>query len=436
MTTNHETALIGLLIKQPALMDSCQLLFNLKNPFSDGKLNKIFGHIQELCDMSGNIDRRELMKLGIKEGIPADAYGDILSNAGFEINLSSYVQSIYEAHTKQLLNTLGHKLVNCINDDLTSVSEYLTICRETIEGIDKAASITTGVTIEEAIQEVKKKTEMLAAGNDHHYIKTGILAIDRLIHGVTTKTMSILAARPSQGKTALGITAMSNQMAAGVASGFISVEMSEAELIERLAQVRSDVSVFEFTHQNMGQGRKDKFYNSLDNFGGCPLIQIQRTTNRKIGNIRNMARNMKNSNPDLKIIYIDYVQKILGSDPRAMKTAQMEEISGALTDIATDMDVHICCLAQLNRGGEETPSMSHIKDSSCLEQDASYIFLLKRSLEEQRTAQGPELKALDAAILIEKNRGGRTGVANLAFNAITTKFYDATFDHMNDNGGI
>ena len=100
------------------------------------------------------------------------------------------------------------------------------------------------------------------------------------------------------------------------------------------------------------------------------------------------------------------------------------------------MDVHICCLAQLNRGGEETPSMSHIKDSSCLEQDASYIFLLKRSLEEQRTAQGPELKALDAAILIEKNRGGRTGVANLAFNAITTKFYDATFDHMNDNGGI
>jgi len=218
-------------------------------------------------------------------------------------------------------------------------------------------------------------------------------------------------------------------MKAGVACGFISVEMSEAELIERLAQVRSEVSVYEFNHQNMVKGRKDSFYQHLEGFGDCPLIQIQRTTNRKIGNIRSMARNMKNKNPELKVIFLDYVQKVIGSDSRQDKRIQVGEVSATLTDMASDMDVHVAELAQLNRDGDDVPNMKHLKESSDLEQDASYIFLIHRDLEQQRKAEGDELKSLSSQIMIAKNRGGRTGMADVAYNAITTKFYDATFEH-------
>lgn len=429
MTTNHETALIGLLIKQPALMDSCQLLFNFANPFSDPKLNKIFGHIQQLCDMSNKIDRRELMKLGGTQGIPADFYGDIAQNAGFEINIGEYVQKVYNGHVKQLLSTMGNKIINCVNDDLNDASEYLRICRETIEGIEKASCVSTGVTIEDAIKEVKEKTEMLAKGDDKHYIKTGILAIDRLIVGLTTKTMSVIGARPSAGKTAQGITFMANMMADNVACGFISVEMSEAEILERLVQVRSDISVYEFNHQRMSPSRKDKFHQHLDSFGGCPLVQVQRTTNRKISNIRSMARNMKNNNPELKVIFVDYLQKITGSDSRQDMRLQVGEVSATLTDMAADMDVHICCMAQLSRQGDEAPTMSHLKESGQIEQDSHYIFLLHRDLEAQRNAGPDELKALDSQIMIAKNRGGRTGMADVAYNAITTKFYDNYTDY-------
>jgi len=430
MKTNHEISLIGLLMKQPALMDSCQLLFNFANPFSDQRLNKIFGHIQQLCDMSNRIDRRELMKLGIAQGISADFYGEIAQNAGFEINLGQYVQDVYNGHVKQQLIIMANKVINCDKDDLNGASEYLRICRETIEGVEKASCVSTGVTIEEAIAEVKEKTEMLQAGDDKHYIKTGILAIDRLIVGLTTKTMSLFSARPSIGKTAGAITMMSNMMSAGVPCGFISVEMSEAELMERLAQVRSSVSVYEFNHQNMSQNRKQSFYQHLEGFGDCPLIQIQRTTNRKIGNIRSIARNMKNNNPELKVIYIDYIQKIIGSG--SDKRLQVDEVSATLTDMASDMDVHICALAQLSRAGEEAPKMSHLKESGGLEQDASYVFLLHRDLEAQRNASPEELKSLDSQIMIAKNRGGRTGMADIAYNAITTKFYDATFEHKGE----
>lgn len=428
MQTNHEISLIGLLIKQPNLIDSCQLLFNFANPFSNPSLNKIFGHIQQLCDINGKVDRRELLKLGKAEGVDLDLYGELSKNAGFEIQLADYVNNVYERHTKGLLSNMAHRLVNCDKDDLNSVSEYLRICRETIEGIEKASSLTTGVTIADAIQEVKTKTEMLQKGDDKHYIKFGVLAIDRLIIGVTTKTMSILAARPSIGKTACGITAMSNMMANNIACGFISVEMSEAELIERLAQVRSDVSVYEFNN-GISQRDSQEFYRHLDGFGDCPLIQIQRTTNRRIGNIRNIARTMKNKNPELKVIFIDYIQKVMGSDSRQDMRTQVGEVSATLTDMATDLDVHVCALAQLSRAGEDVPKMSHLKESGRLEEDASYVFLIHRDLEEQRNSSGDELKELDTGILVAKNRGGRTGIANVKFNAITTRFYDGTFEH-------
>lgn len=429
MKTNHEISLIGLLMKQPALIDSCQLLFNFANPFSDHRLNKIFGHIQQLCDMNNHIDRRELMRLGQSEGIQLDFYGEIARNAGFEVQINEYIQDVYNYTVKQSLVLMANKVVNCDKDDLNDATEYLRICRETIEGIEKSSTVSTGVTIEEAIEEVKEKTEMLSAGDDKHYIKTGILAVDRLIVGLTTKTMSVIGARPSAGKTAQGLTFMANMMANGVACGFISVEMSEAEIIERLVQVRSDISVYEFNHDNMKQARKDHFYRHLNGFGGCPLVQIQRTTNRKIGNIRSIARNMKNQNPDLKVIFVDYLQKIMGSDTRQDKRTQVGEVSAVLTDMATDMDVHICCMAQLNRGGDDLPSMSHLKESGDIEQDSHYIFLLNRDLEAQRKAEGEELKCLDSQIMIAKNRGGKTGVASVAYNAVTTKFYDATFEY-------
>ena len=431
MTTNHETALIGLLIKQPALMDSCQLLFNFANPFSDAKLNKIFGHIQQLCDMSNRIDRRELMKLGGAQGIPADFYGDIAQNAGFEINMGQYVQDVYNGHVKQLLSTMGNKIINCVNDDLNDASEYLRICRETIEGIEKASEITTGMTIEEAVEKVKEKTKRLQEGDKNHYMPTGIRGIDKVIIGFQTKQTSLIASRPSVGKTAKALTIMSNMtFDYNVACGLITVEMEEDSCLERMAQTRSNISIREFLNKDMAEDRKASFYHHLNSFKNNPLIQVQRTTKRGINNIRHMMRNMKNKNPDLKVIFIDYIQKLQGSDTRQDMRLQIKEISGVLTDAASDLDVHVCMMAQLSRGADDSPpQISHLQESSALEQDAWIVMLLHRDLAGQRNADSQEKKNLDADVMIAKNRDGPTSVVQLKYNAITTKYFDGYTDY-------
>jgi len=416
---NSEIALIGLLIKKPDLVDHCQLISNFENPFIGNHLSQIFTNIKKLYNTTGKVDFRSLMKLN-QPLIRSDYYSELMRHYGFDVSIHEYVQDVYSSLLKRKLTGLGCTLINCHEDEINTGSDFLRTSRVIIDELEKNSCVTTGVSIAEAIQEIYDKTEALGKEDNRHYMKTGILSIDRIIMGLTTKTMSIWGARPSVGKTALAVTVMSNMTQGGIACGFVSVEMSEAEIVERIAQVRSGVSVYEFAKNNMLNKDKVGFYDELNKIGDCPFIQIERTTNRKIGNIRSIIRKMKNNNPELKVVFIDYVQKIQGDDRSQDMRMQVNEISSTLTDMATDMDIHIGALAQLNRQGDEAPKLIHLKESGKLEEDAHNVFLIHRDLEEQHQGNYDG----DAFISIAKNRGGKTGLAQIKYNGKTTRFYD------------
>ena len=416
---NSEFALIGLLIKKPDMLDHCQLISNFENPFLGNYLNQIFANIKKLYNTTGKVEFRSLMKLG-QPAIPSDFYSELMRSSGFDVNIHEYVQEVYSSLLKRKLSALGCKLINCHEDEINTGSDFLRASRADIDEMEKNSCVTTGVSIAEAIQEIYDKTESLAKDDGKHYLKTGVLSIDRIIVGLTVKTMSIWGARPSVGKTALAVTVMSNMTLNKIACGFVSVEMSEAEIVERIAQVRSGVSVYEFTNSQMPPKQQQKFYHELNKIGSCPYLQIEKTTNRKIGNIRSIIRKMKNKNPALEVIFIDYVQKIQSDDRSQDMRMQVNEISSTLTDIAADMNIHLAVLAQLNRQGDEAPKLIHLKESGKLEEDANTVFLIHRDLNQQHEGNYDG----DAFISIAKNRGGKTGLAQIKYNGKTTRFYD------------
>jgi len=416
---DNELALIGLLMKKPYLLDHCQLLANFENPFYNPSLNAIFVNIQTLFNTAGKVDLRSLAKLGLDSGIDVKFYSTIILNSGFDVEIHKYVKSVYDSHIKQQLSTLALSLVNCPQDDLNDAADYLNRVRGVLEDIEKRNNVTSGVTIDEAVQEVSEKAEALQMGKTGNYLKTGVFSIDRLIVGLETKKMSVIGARPSIGKTAFGLTVMSNMTLQKISCGLISVEMSEAECVERIAQVQSGVSIYDFGH-NLPEDDQKKFYSSLTDISNCKYTQITRTTNRKIGNIRSIIRKMKNTDKNLKIVFIDYIQKLQGDDPRQDMKTQVASISGILTDIATDMDLHICVMAQLNRDGDEAPRLKHLKESGRIEEDAHYCFLIHRDLTVQHNGEYD----MEAFVGIAKNRGGKTGDVQIRYDAKTTKFYD------------
>ena len=111
---------------------------------------------------------------------------------------------------------------------------------------------------------------------------------------------------------------------------------------------------------------------------------------------------------------------------------QVTEISGAMTDLASDLDIHVCCLAQINRTGDDFPKMKDLKESGALEQDAHYCILIHRDLNQQVEGNYNN----DCQLFVAKNRGGRTGIVEAKYNAVTTRFYDDRHEYYDQQGGM
>ena len=421
MEENPELKLIGLIMKTPTLLDHCTLIRNFQNPFSSKNLNQIFEDCVRLYGQTGQIDRKQLLLAGREKGINTDIYTTIIKNAGFPENLHLHVNAVYSAFVKRRLSGLGQLLINCFQDDLKDYTDYFKAVRQEVDYIESNSAITAGITLREAVKEVMTKVSKICEGDTSTYFATGILGLDRIIKGFTRKTMSLIGARPSVGKSALGLTIMSNMTQRGLKCGYISVEMSEAECAERVMQMRSGMSVDDFENE-MPISQIKKFMDAGDNLAKCENMKIVRTTNRKISNIRAIARQMKNTMPDIAVIFIDYIQKVEGDGKFESKRVELNSVSEILTDMATDLNVHICNMAQINRSGDDRPRMKDLKESGQLEQDAHYIILIHRDLNQQ--FDGDYVN--DTQLIISKNRGGRTGIADIKYNCKTTRFFDDT----------
>ena len=100
--------------------------------------------------------------------------------------------------------------------------------------------------------------------------------------------------------------------------------------------------------------------------------------------------------------------------------AEVGEISHGLKAIAKDCNIPVIVLSQLNRASvgreDKEPSMSELRESGDIEQDASIILLLWNLDEDGR----------DKGCKVEKNRQGKTGKVQMRFNGDSMKFEEVS----------
>ena len=268
-------------------------------------------------------------------------------------------------------------------------------------------------------------------------ISSGFKILDNYIGGgFKPADLIIIAARPSVGKTALGL-AIAVNMAFGkdVPVGFFSLEMSGTSLLERVfsnrAQIKNSIlrggGKLDLDTKNQIMSSAEAMYEKCDNF------LVQDTPNISLMEIRSQARKMKREK-DIQAIFIDYIGLIDLQGPANMpRHEQVSIISRSLKSLARELNIPIICLAQVNReGGKDRPPMlADLRDSGSIEQDADIVFLLddpskrlnedgkieqyEEEDEENADSSAPKPKKLK--VIIAKQRNGRTGAFTLNFFA-------------------
>ena len=262
---------------------------------------------------------------------------------------------------------------------------------------------------------------IMERGNPITGVPTGFIDLDEMLSGFQPGTLNIIGARPAMGKSALAMG-----MAVNVATItdkpvlFFSLEMGRAELSQRILSSEGRVD-----STKLRSGRlNDEDWRRIGRAIGRLSVPLYIDDNSAVTvmEIRAKARRIAAKHGDLGMIVIDYLQLMGGNTSSENRQLEVSEISRNLKILARDFKIPVVALSQLSRGLEQRqdkrPTLSDLRESGALEQDADVVMFLYRPAVYE---DDPQSKA-DAYLNIAKHRAGPIGDVRLVFSANYTRF--------------
>ena len=360
----------------------------------------------------------------------SERYGDILETmslpeaVGSTMLTEHHAKNVREKAIRRRMILASEKLKTNATDGQLDIDELIEQGQKDlldIAGRQRGDDWFVGPQLVERAQTRWEKLADLKANNCVTALSTGLVALDNVLSGLHPG-LTLLAARPSMGKTAmalnLAVSALQNQ----VPVAFFSLEMSADQLTDRMSSSLARVNAWSIKTGDLSSkdwGRLES--DALEFLHDSPLF-VSDKAGVSISKITAQARRLKSKEPNLGLIVIDYLQLI--RQPKAESMEQgVSQVSSALKVLSRDLDVPVLCLAQLNRGCEQRtnkrPMLSDLRGSGSLEQDADVVmFLYRHHYYDERADPS------DAEVLVAKHRSGPTGTVHVSWNATNQKFDD------------
>ncbi|HMD46730.1 MAG TPA: replicative DNA helicase [Acidimicrobiales bacterium] len=383
----------------------------------------IFGAVLSLFGSGEAIDvvtvTEELKRAGL-----LDAVGDPAYLVSLQANTPSIANAVHYARIVE-----EHALLRRLVGVAGEIAEIGFSSPEDVSvALDHAESLVFDVAQRRVVESIKPlrellgpsldRIEQLAEHNDTVTgLRTGYVDLDEMLAGLQPASLTIVGARPSMGKTSFALGMVAH---AGVVERrpvlLFSLEMGHIELTQRLLSSEALVDAHRLRIGRLHDPDWDKVSHAISRLSDAP-IYIDDNPNLTVMDIRARARRLKQSEGELGLVVVDYLQLMTGRQRAENRQVEVAEISRGLKILARELDVPVVALSQLSRGLEsrqdKRPMLSDLRESGSLEQDADVVIFLYR--EEQYDPEAPLDRRGMAEVIVAKHRNGRTGSVHLAF---------------------
>ncbi len=256
-------------------------------------------------------------------------------------------------------------------------------------------------------------------------VPTGFADLDNILAGLQKSNLVILGARPSVGKSSLGLDLVRHAaIKENIPVGIFSLEMSKEEVIDRLICAEANIDLWKLrTGRLSDSGENDDFSkigHAMGVLSEAPIF-VDDSASINVMEMRTMARRLQ-AEHGLQMLVVDYLQLMEGRGRTDNRVQEVSEISRSLKGLARELNIPIIALSQLSRGIEsrtdQKPKLSDLRESGSIEQDADVVLFIYR---EDKTKSDSENKNI-AEIMVAKHRNGPIGSVKLYFNEQTTSF--------------
>jgi replicative DNA helicase len=332
-------------------------------------------------------------------------------------NIDAHCRIVVQKYIQRELIRISGEIIGEAYEDSTDVFDMLDAAegklfeitnnhlRRNFEGIDSVIVKTIS-----RIEEMRNRQEDITG------VPTGFNSLDSITYGWQPTDLIILAARPSVGKTAFALNLARSAAlhpTKPTAVGFFSLEMSSAQLVQRILSAESEIWLEKIARGKLEEHEMKQLHKrGIEKLMKAP-IYIDDSAALNIFELRAKCRRLK-SKYNVGMIIIDYLQLMSGSaDRNSNREQEISKISRDLKGLAKELQVPIIALSQLSREvekrkeGNKMPQLSDLRESGAIEQDADLVmFLYRPEYYDINADENGESNKGETHVKIAKHRNG------------------------------
>lgn len=412
-----------------------------ENDFYRNTHKVLFKNIKQVYESGNAIDL-----VSVNSMLKRNNEYDCIGGYEFLINVSEIVVSgsMYKSHLKIILekSRLRKLIISCnnaINDLYKPGAELAKISQKLGDNLYTLGNDNNDknhfAQISECLPDIFSNLfDNNNTGNDsYRYVSTGFDDIDDLIYAFKPGQFIILAARPSIGKSMLALNIAFNASVMQNRIAFFSLEMNIEELILRLISSITNIPATVIDKRQCDNTEIEKIVNAGEAMIDFP-IYINHYRSQTIASIKQQIIMLEKKVGKIDLVILDYLQ-LMCSDNRTRNRDREKDISDitrSLKILAGELNLPILALSQLNRESvkrvDKKPILSDLRESGAIEQDADKVLFIHREWEYDKSKNFNL-----ATIIVGKNRQGKKGECQLAFEPQVMRFSD--IEHLTDEEG-
>lgn len=255
-------------------------------------------------------------------------------------------------------------------------------------------------------------------------LPTGFHDLDKIIGGLQSGDVVIVAGRPGMGKSAwLQTTALNTSRQVDARLALFSLEMDAAQVTQRFISQDTGISIQDLRTGNLTEKQWEQFVSACGRLADLH-IYIDDSPTLTPQALRAKCKRLYRQY-GLDLIMMDYLQLMSApgfTGKGGNRVNEIGYITSQLKALARELKIPVIAAAQLNRDVEKRadkrPNLGDLRESGSIENDADIVAFLYRDDVYHEDSERPN----ECDVIIAKQRNGPQETVSLLFQKDRTRF--------------